>query len=86
MCKYCERGFCDLTEETKIEDIIEGKVDSAEQEAIIETPNLICQVEVDTPIGIRKNDGGFMSILHGTETDQVKIYYCPMCGRKLNTK
>jgi hypothetical protein len=75
-----------LTDETKIEDIVEGKIEINQQEAIIETPNLICQVEVDTPIGIRKNDGGFMSILHGSETEQVKIYYCPMCGRKLNTK
>ena len=55
------------------------------QEAIIDEPDLTVQVEVDTPIGLRRNDGGFMSILYGPKKiSQLHIYYCPMCGRKLN--
>lgn len=50
MCKYCEIGFCGLTDETNIKDIIEnGSAVPDQQEAIIETPDLVCQVEVDTP-------------------------------------
>ena len=55
------------------------------QEAIIDEPDLTVQVEVDTPIGLRRNDGGSMSILYGPKkVSQLHIYYCPMCGRKLN--
>ena len=55
------------------------------QEAIINDSDLTVQVEVDTPIGLRRNDGGVMSILHGPKkVSQIHIYYCPMCGRKLN--
>lgn len=55
------------------------------QEAIINDSDLTVQIEVDTPIGLRRNDGGFMSILYGPKKiSQIHIYYCPMCGRKLN--
>lgn len=55
------------------------------QEAIINDLDLTVQIEVDTPIGLRRNDGGFMSILYGPKkVSQIHIYYCPMCGRKLN--
>ncbi len=55
------------------------------QEAIFDEPDLTVQVEVDTPIGLRRNDGGFMSILYGPKKiSQIHIHYCPMCGRKLN--
>lgn len=70
MCKYCE----------KIENRKRG------QEALFQNQDIIIQVDIDTPIGLRRHQGGSMSVLHDkTKTDSFRINYCPYCGRKLNS-
>lgn len=72
MCKYCE-GL-------KINpDSFNG-----EQEALYEDPEVILQVAQDTPIG-RRVGSSSLDILVGSKVRHVQIFYCPMCGRKLNT-
>lgn len=72
MCKYCE-GLK-----------INPHTFNGEQEALYEDQDLIVQVAQDTPIGRR---AGYSSLdfLLGAEEKHIKIFYCPMCGRKLNT-
>ena len=72
MCKYCE-GL-------KINpDSFNG-----EQEALYEDPEVILQVAQDSPIG-RRHGSSTLDILVGSKVRYVQIFYCPMCGRKLNT-
>lgn len=72
MCKYCE-GL-------KINpDSFNG-----EQDALYEDPEVILQIAQDTPIG-RRIGSSSLDILVGSKVRHVQIFYCPMCGRKLNT-
>ena len=71
MCKYCE-GL-------KINPNTLG----GEQEPLYEDQNIILQVAQDTPIG-RRHGGSCMDILVGKEIKHIQIFYCPMCGRRLN--
>lgn len=71
MCKYCE-GL-------KINPNTLG----GEQDPLYEDQNIILQVAQDTPIG-RRHGGSFLDVLVGTEIKHIQIFYCPMCGRKLN--
>ena len=71
MCKYCE-GLK-----------INPETFNGEQEALYEDSNLVIQVAQDTPIGRRRGSSS-MEILIGSETKYIQIFYCPMCGRKLN--
>lgn len=71
MCKYCE-GL-------KINpDTLGG-----EQDPLYEDSDMVLQVAQDTPIGRRRGSSS-MEILLGSETKYIQIFYCPMCGRRLN--
>ena len=72
MCKYCE-GL-------KINPNTLG----GEQDPLYEDKDIVLQVAQDTPIG-RRHGGSFLDVLVGTEIKHIQIFYCPMCGRKLNT-
>lgn len=63
--------YCEKLEERK------------QQEALYEDPDVIVQVALDTPIG-RRVGGSSLDILVGEKVRYVQIFYCPMCGRKLN--
>lgn len=63
--------YCEKLEERK------------QQEALYEDPDVIIQVAQDTPIG-RRVGGSSLDILVGEKVRYVQIFYCPMCGRKLN--
>lgn len=61
--------------------------EKSHQDALVDDENTFTvQVEVDTPIGLRRNSGGEMTILHNPSRTVrgIRIYYCPMCGRRLN--
>lgn len=72
MCKYCE-GLK-----------INPESFNGEQEALYEDPEVILQIAQDTPIG-RRVGSSSLDILVGSKVRHVQIFYCPMCGRKLNT-
>lgn len=77
MCEFCENRE------------IPDEHGSMAQRAVYENDNIVIQVEVDTPIGRRRNSGGLMTIytpeiFRGSTLTYVPIKYCPMCGRKLN--
>lgn len=77
MCEFCENRE------------IPDEHGSIAQRAVYENDNIVVQVEVDTPIGRRRNEGGTMTIytpevFRGDILTYVPIKYCPMCGRKLN--
>lgn len=57
--------------------------DRKQQEALYEDPDVIIQVAQDTPIG-RRVGSSSLDILVGEKVRYVQIFYCPMCGRKLN--
>lgn len=63
--------YCEKLEERK------------QQEALYEDPDVIIQVAQDTPIG-RRVGSSSLDILVGEKVRYVQIFYCPMCGRKLN--
>ena len=71
MCKYCE-GLK-----------INPMTLNGEQEPLYEDQDMIIQVAQDTPIG-RRVGYSSLDILLGHEVKEVKIFYCPMCGRELN--
>ena len=52
--------------------------------ALVLDENIVIQVDPDTPIGLRKADGSYLSVLYKSKLLYTKIYYCPICGRKLN--
>lgn len=52
--------------------------------ALVSDENIVVQVDPDTPIGVRRADGGSLSVLCKSKLLSTKIYYCPICGRKLN--
>ena len=71
MCKYCE-GL-------KINpDTLGG-----EQDPLYEDPEVIIQIAQDSPIG-RRHGSSSLDILVGSKVRYIQIFYCPMCGRKLN--
>jgi len=71
MCKYCE-GL-------KINpDTLCG-----EQDPLYEDQDLILQVAQDAPIGRRRGNSS-LEVLVGDHMKYIQIFYCPMCGRKLN--
>ena len=77
MCEFCENRE------------IPDEHGSLAQKAIYEKDNIVVQVDVDTPIGRRRGEGGTMTIytpeiFRGPVVNIVPIQYCPMCGRKLN--
>lgn len=63
--------YCEKLEERK------------QQEALYEDPDVIIQVAQDTPIG-RRVGSSSLDILIGSKVRSIQIFYCPMCGRKLN--
>lgn len=60
------------------------KLEKINQEALLETENMLIQVDQDTPIGRRRGQGGILRIYDNLDETTINIFYCPMCGRKLN--
>lgn len=52
--------------------------------ALVSDENIVVQVDPDTPIGLRRADGSSLSVLYKSKLLYTKIYYCPICGRRLN--
>ena len=60
------------------------KLEKINQEALLETEDMLIQVDQDTPIGRRRGQGGILRIYDNLDETTINIFYCPMCGRKLN--
>lgn len=54
------------------------------QVALAENDFYVAQVDIDTPIGRRVDNGGTLRFFDNIEEFVIPIQYCPMCGRKLN--